>query len=211
MNTQPLRIQHKAARLALLVVTASALTAFAADQTSTTVGGTAARDRNDTVRSNETRINTAGTGMVESSKLTRGDRRFLEKAADRGLKELRVAQLAAEKSGDPRVRSFAQELVSDHEKANGELSALAARKGVALDQHDQSDRHYNKLADKAGADFDKGFVDHMLDDHDDDIEMYEKAARKSDDADVAAFASKQLPILQKHKSTTLELERSFKK
>lgn len=176
------------------------------------VSSTTARDRNDTVRSNETRLNTVGRGVDPAAvtKLSRGDRRFLEKAAKSGLAELRVARLAVEHSSDPRVRSFAQQLVSDHEKSNAELSDLAGRKGVSLPQ-DENDRNFKSMSDKTGLDFDKTFVGHMVDEHQDDIDLCDAASRKSDDAEVAAFASKQLPILQEHHRIAQDLERSLKR
>ena len=48
------------------------------------------------------------------------------------------------------------------------------------------------------------------DEHEDDIEMFEKASRKSDDAEIAAFASKQLPVLQEHRSAALDIEKALK-
>lgn len=174
-------------------------------------GSTAARDRHDTVHSDESRLNTVGRGVDPSAtKLARGDRRFIEKAAKSGMMEVRTARLAVERGSDPRVRSFAQKLVSDHDRANAELSELAGRKGVSLPQ-DDNDHQFKSLSDKAGVEFDQRFVGHMSDEHEDDIELFEKASRKSDDSEVAAFASKQLPILQEHRRMAQDIEKSLKR
>lgn len=176
-----------------------------------TAGSTAARDRHDTIHSDESRLNTVGRGVdASATKLSHGDRRFIEKAAKSGLAEVRVARLAVERAADPRVRSFAQQLVSDHERANAELSELAGRKGVSLPQ-DENDRHFKNLSDKNGAEFDQRFVGYMSDEHEDDIDLFEKASRKSDDPEVAAFASKQLPALQDHRRMAQDMEKSLKR
>lgn len=225
-TTSPIR---KAAGLALLLALTCNGAAWAADANSTTSNSTgvtgsassqnttnsaAGRDRNDMIRSDQSRINTVGKDADNNvgSKVSRGDRRFIEKAARSGLGEVRMARLAAEKSVDPRVRSFAQQMITDHEKANAELNELAARKGVGLptDEENHIEHQFKALSDKTGNDFDKRFIGHMTDEHEDDVELFEKASRKSDDPEIAAFASRQLPILQEHHRMAQEIERSLK-
>ena len=210
MKRPPYRLSRTLTLATLLALTGA--TGSAADEnTSRTVGGTAAQDRNDTVRSNETRVNTTGREIDETdvSKLSRGDRRFLERASRQGLTEARLAKLAAGRSSDPRVRSLAQQIVTAHEKSNAELLELAARKGMGLRPDDQEgERHFNRLSDITGPEFDRRFVEHMTDSHEDAVDLYEKAARKSDDADVAAFASSHLSALQQHHTLAQELEKT---
>ena len=210
---------------AAALVVATALTVTAADpnvssekaadeSTSRSVGGNNAQDRNDTIRSNETRINTTGREIEETdvSKLSRGDRRFLEKASKQGLAEARLARLAAERSGDPRIRSFAQQIVTSHEKSNAELLELAARKGMNLTPDGrEGDRVFNNMSERTGEDFDNRFIEQMSDSHEEAVDLFEKAARKSDDADVAAFASKHLPVLQQHRTLGSEIEAAVKR
>lgn len=182
-------------------------------KTSTGSAGTnsLARDRNDTVTSNEMRLNTVGRDTdITSAQLSRADKRFVEKSAKSGMAKARAARLAVSRATDPRVRSYAQQIVSDHEKTNAELNQLAAKKGVSLADDDENDRLFKRLSDKNGAEFDRKFVGHMADEHEDDIERFEKASRKSNDAEIAAFASKQLPALQEQRTTALELEKSLK-
>lgn len=197
---------------ALLAASSLTSVAAAADAPANSQNGAASRDRHDTVYSHESRLNTSTHDTdVAGAKVSRGDRRFIEKAARNGMAEVRVARLAAERSTDPRVRSFAQQLVTDHEKTNAELSELAARKGVSLAMEDTGgDHHLKGLSDKNGVEFDKRFIGHMADEHEDDIELFEKASRKSDDTEIAAFASKQLPALQEHRRMAQDIEKSLK-
>jgi putative membrane protein len=209
---------HKSLGAALLIaltslgvasVGAQTTAPSSASSTTTTNSASDSVTRADDASRNTTRSSTVGRD-VDDSKLSRGDRRFVEKAGKNGLAEVQLARLAVERSSDPRVRSFAQQLVTDHEKANSELSALAARKGITIDQ-DTSTHQFRALSDKTGPDFDKRFISHMSDEHEDDIEMFEKAARKSDDPEIAAFASKQLPVLQQHRQMSMDIEKSIKR
>ena len=59
----------------------------------------------------------------------------------------------------------------------------------------------NLLEKKEGAEFDKAFAEHTVNDHKSDIKSFEKAAKDGVDADVKAFAEKTLPALRMHLST----------
>lgn len=222
-KTSPATFRATAALSAVGVALAlSVSSANAADQTAnehptaqTSTGGAGssklARDEHDTVMSNEMRTNTVGRNTdITDAKLSRGDRHFLEKAARSGMVESRVARLAVSRATDPRVRAFAEQIVADHEKTNADLGQLAGRKGVSMAGDEENDRLFKRLSDKNGSDFDQNFVGHMADENEDEIDLFEKAARKSDDADIAAFASKQLPVLEEHRSKALELEKTLK-
>ena len=53
----------------------------------------------------------------------------------------------------------------------------------------------NKLS---GAEFDKEYVDAMVEDHEDDVAAFEDQSKNATDPDVKAFAAKTLPTLKKH-------------
>ncbi|HEX2852803.1 MAG TPA: DUF4142 domain-containing protein [Opitutaceae bacterium] len=159
----------------------------------------------------------SSTGSLRSSQATEGmelpraDRRFLTKAAELNTEELRLSELAAQQATNAEVRSFAQQLVTEHTQASTELSGLASRKGlsaIARDDYDQ--RGVNRLAKKTGKDFDQAYIDKMVDAHDDAVDLFEKASRNSKDPEVQALAAKMLPTLQQHHQHAKSLEKSIK-
>jgi putative membrane protein len=131
-------------------------------------------------------------------KLSWGDRHFVTKAADGGKDEVAIAQLAATQASNSEVKAFAQKLVDDHTKVNEELTGIAQQKNVKLENDDDHDRSYKRLAKKSGMEFDRDFVEHMIDDHEKDIKMFEKAAKDAKDSEVRAFASKHVDHLREH-------------
>jgi putative membrane protein len=133
-----------------------------------------------------------------NAKLGWGDRRFVTKAADSGMAELSLAQLAAQRATNSEVRSFAQKLVEDHSKVNSELMSMAGQKNVNLDKDDGKDRYYNRLSKKSGSEFDQEFVEHMIDEHEKDVKMFEKASTDARDPEVRAFASRHVSHLRDH-------------
>src|SRR5258708_28181826 len=69
-----------------------------------------------------------------SSRSGTSDKKFIKEAADGGLAEVELGQLAVEKASSNDVKKFGQRMVDDHSKANDELKQLAATKGVDLPQ-----------------------------------------------------------------------------
>ena len=128
------------------------------------------------------------------------DNDFAVKAANGGMLEMEVARLAREKSQNSAVKEFAAMIMSDHQKANDELKALAGRKNITLPARlgEDEQKHVDELAKLSGTEFDKKYVELMVDDHEKDVKLFKEAADDSDDADLKAFAAKTLPTLQKH-------------
>jgi putative membrane protein len=120
-------------------------------------------------------------------------------AAQSGMAEVELGRMAATKAQNPEVKQFGQMMVTDHGKANTELKALAAKKNIAvptdLGTHASTAEELKGLS---GADFDRAYVEAMVEAHEDDVSAFQKQADNAADAEVKAFAAKNLPVLQKH-------------
>ena len=91
-------------------------------------------------------------------------------------------------------------MINDHTEAGDKLKHIASQKNIILpgilDQEEQ--KHVDDLQKKSGSDFDKMYMDMMLDDHKDDIKEFQKAGNNCKDADLKNFAITTLPVLEKH-------------
>jgi putative membrane protein len=145
-----------------------------------------------------------GTRNAETRKddqLARGDRKFIQEAAEAGMYEVQVAQLAASKATDPNVKSFAETLVKDHQAANDELVQLANAKKVELPAAPPraKRRDVEKIAKLSGAELDRRFIREVgVKDHQKDIKKFEKASGDVKDAQLKAWIDKTLPHLREH-------------
>jgi putative membrane protein len=144
----------------------------------------------------------AATGSMSSNAatLSSSDRKFVETAAQGGMAEVKLGQLATQKAQSDQVKQFGQRMVDDHTKANDQLKQVASTKGVNLpsDMDKSSQREYDKLSKMSGAQFDREYMDHMVSDHKKDISEFQKQAKNGKDPDVKQFASSTLPVLQQH-------------
>jgi putative membrane protein len=91
-------------------------------------------------------------------------------------------------------------MATDHGKANDELKALAASKGVTLpaDVDKSHKSKMDKLSKLSGADFDRAYMKDMVKDHKKDVGEFRKESKKAKDADLQKWAQSTLPTLEDH-------------
>lgn len=128
------------------------------------------------------------------------DSAFIMKAAQGGIAEVELGNLAKEHASSSDVKEFGQKMVDDHSKANDELKALAGEKHVTLptEVDAKSKTMMDKMAKMGGRAFDHAYVKDMIADHKQDIAEFKKEANSGKDPDVKAWASKTLPTLESH-------------
>lgn len=154
--------------------------------------------------SNSTTSQTLQTDEASSS--------FLVKAADGGMTEVRLGELGQQKASNTGVKRFASMMVHDHTGANDQVKTLAAQRNVTLPDAPASDnqKKVDDMAKKTGKDFDKSFMDAMVNDHEKTIDLFKDASGKANDADVKAFADNTLPKLQMHLDSAKAIRKMLK-
>ena len=128
------------------------------------------------------------------------DSLFAAKAAAGNLAEIEMGNLAIKNGKSKRVKNFGLMMVKDHGKANTKLMAMATAKKLTLPTEPGADEQkmLALLAKKSGNDFDKAYVNMMIEDHKNDVSDFTAASTKIQDPDIKAYAKKTLPVLQKH-------------
>ena len=128
------------------------------------------------------------------------DSEFLVDQAEINLAEIELGKLAQQKSTNPEVKKFGKMLVDEHTKAASEVSALAKDKNFTLPTSltEDGQEEYKKLNEKTGLDFDKKFVDMMIDGHEKAIDKLQKASKDATDSDVKLWASNNIAGLTAH-------------
>ena len=135
-----------------------------------------------------------------ASSLSPSDRQFIKKAAEGGLAEVQLGQLATEKASSPEVKQFGQRMVDDHTKANDQLKQVASEKGVSVpDKLSAKDAATKARLEKlSGKSFDRAYMKDMVTDHTKDVSEFRMASKNAKDPDVKNFASQTLPTLEDH-------------
>jgi putative membrane protein len=128
------------------------------------------------------------------------DASFYKKAAEGGIAEVQMGQLAQDKSPTQSVKDFGAMMVKDHSAANDKLKAIADGKGIKLPTSPSVTQMASKtkLEVLTGNTFDKSYIKGMIQDHQEDIKEFKKEASSGQDPDAKAFAAATLPTLKAH-------------
>lgn len=138
------------------------------------------------------------------------EKAFLGKAVETSRQQMRLAQVGASQADSTEVRSHALTLAGDYREITESLEALIRRKGGVADAPvGGTSENYQKLSEKAGAEFDREFVRVAAALSNDVMTLFEKAAADSRDADVREFAMAQLSVLRAHRNAIADLKKSL--
>lgn len=140
------------------------------------------------------------------------DREFVQKAARAGMAEVQLATNIVNRAQTQEVRSYAQQMLVDHNRSNQELTALAAQKGIDppadLDpEHKALDAELAKLTGPA---LDRAYMEAMVKDHAKVAAEFERAAQQLADPDLKAWAAKTVPVLHDHHRRAEDILRTLK-
>lgn len=137
------------------------------------------------------------------------DRHFVKTAAEGGMAEIQLGQLAVDKASNPKVKDFGQRMVTDHGKALDELKSIAASQNITLpttlNAKDQALK--DRLTKLSGAAFDRTYMAEMVKDHETDLAELHKEATTGKDSDVKGWASRTATVVEGH----LKLARDIQK
>ena len=129
-----------------------------------------------------------------------GDQNFILAAAQGGMTEVKLGDLAAQNGTRADVKEFGQMMVKDHSAINADLKALASQKGVTLP--DSLDTKHQGMVDKLaalnGSAFDKAYISAMVKGHKMDAKAFKAESVATTDADIKSFVDKSLPVVEMH-------------
>jgi putative membrane protein len=179
--------------LTLLIAGCSACNNSTSDSAKTDTGAATTEDHTSTTLDKDS--TRGGAPATENT-----DSNFAVKASVGNMAEVVMGKLAVTHGGSKRVKDFGAMMIRDHTEAGDKLRQIASQKNIILpgilDKEEQ--KHVDDLQKKSGNDFDKMYMDMMLDDHKDDIKEFQKAGSNCKDADLKNFAITTLPVLEKH-------------
>jgi len=139
----------------------------------------------------------AATPTLAASPTT--DANFLQQAVHTESAEAQIGQLAVQKSHNDGVKKLGQMLIEDHTSGGQEATRLANTLQVSLPVGSSNDQEatFRALSGLSGTSFDNAFVNAVIEDTQAAIANYEAQAQ-SGDGEVAAYADKTLPLLERH-------------
>ena len=145
--------------------------------------------------------------MASTSAMANGPTGFASEAAQGGMLEVKLADLALQKSNNSQVKAFARRMKQDHTKANEKLKGVVgSNQQLPTNLGAEQQQQVDSLQSKSGSAFDKAYADTMVQDHQKDVSEFENASSNAPTEQLRNFASQTLPTLKEHLKLAQQLK-----
>ena len=141
-----------------------------------------------------------GGGESAAAGSTSPDAQLMRDIAEANMAEIATGKLAVSKAQSGPVKQFGQHMVDEHTKMQSEGAKLASAKKIAMPSAPDAKHQAaaKKLESLAGASFDKAYMEQMVKDHTETLQLLQKTVSQAKDPEVRAHAQKAMPHVQKH-------------
>lgn len=143
--------------------------------------------------------------------VTDDDKKFLATAAQSDTNEIALGKLAEQKAMNPAVKAFAKKMVTEHTMMTTSMKPFATAWGLNPPVGPDSDakQEWDKLNKLSGKDFDKEYIDHMVDDHATALDKFQAEAKNTKDAKFRAAVLKGKTMVAAHKNMAYDLKKKM--
>ena len=145
---------------------------------------------------------------TEAQTLSQQDKTFVQEAGAGNLAEAELGRLAEQKAATPAVREFGRWMATDHG-----LTASKWLEAILREEHEniqpsltaEQKQLKQKLEGLSGSQFDQQYIEHMVQDHEKTIPVFEKEAKEGHNPALKAYARDLTPVLEQHLAEAKEL------
>jgi putative membrane protein len=151
------------------------------------------RDHDATTQATPPAAGTPGAEGTAGETVDRGLQNWTEERLVSGMAEVRLGELASERAQNAEVKAFGRRMVQDHTKAGDELKQIASRHNMQapMQLDDDHQGHIDRLSKLQGAEFDREYINLMVDNHEKTLNALEDRVEKQGDEPNVQFTAKQ--------------------
>ncbi len=138
---------------------------------------------------------------------------YMVTLANTGMTEYQMSQVAASRATNPSVKDYANKVVSAHAQDEQELKAEATKFKITLPtalSNDSQDMLNSLNKETKTMDFEKKYLDDMVDINDKAIGKEKDLMQKTTNTDLKAYAQKMMDDDQKHMAEAKTLRSTMK-
>jgi putative membrane protein len=170
-------------------------------------------------KADNAQVKAFGNTLVKDHTAANQELMAIAKRKNIAVAERVVANQASPAGGSSTSATTDTKTGSSHTPKSGTTGTTGASGGVATTGEardrqaghaQQPGQHTEPWMSATGAAFDRPFVEAQVKAHQDAIALFEKQASDGDDADLKAFAQKQLPALRNHLKQAQDLQAKLK-
>jgi putative membrane protein len=141
------------------------------------------------------------------------DQQFVDFAAQTDMTEAHMGQVAQDQAQSQGVKDYGQTLNTDHTADYNQLTAAATKANLTVPKGLDAvhEKMIAPMAKLKGAAFDRQFTRNMITGHEAALAIYKREADNAQNADLKAYASAAIPVLQKHLTDAQDLMKKHTK
>lgn len=128
------------------------------------------------------------------------------------MTEVTLGNIAVKNSMNDKVKEFGERMVKDHTAAGDQLKKIAEGRNIMLPASlsKESTKHIADMEKKKGKDFDKAYINMMIQGHEKVLKEFEDIQSKGSDSELKAFASQTIPVIKGHLDSAKSIKDSLK-
>jgi putative membrane protein len=128
------------------------------------------------------------------------DKTFLKDSTQDNMAEVKLAELAIKTTKNPKIKTFAEKMVTDHNALITGAKPVAAKAGVEPPKTDgiEANADYLKLKLLTGETFDKSYVKTMVSDHHADLDKINAEHEATSNPDMKKLTAHAATVVSGH-------------
>ena len=136
---------------------------------------------------------TSGAEGTAGENVNRGAQNWTEERLMGGMAEVKLGELASERAQHAEVKAFGRRMVQDHTKAGDELKQVASQYNVQppMQLDDDHQEQMDRLSKLQGAEFDREYINLMVDNHEKTLSALEDRVEKQGEEPNVQFTAKE--------------------
>jgi putative membrane protein len=144
-----------------------------------------------------------------TNNLTAEDQEFIQYAAEMHAGEIKMAELAKQKSSREDIKNYADAVITSHKDAFEELSDKTGENRTLENTNASVDtkRHVDYLSPMSGAQFDREFIALMIADHKDAADTFKTPYLTVQNKNLNTYKKDVLPALESNLSAAQKLQK----
>ncbi|HWN18662.1 MAG TPA: DUF4142 domain-containing protein [Gemmatimonadales bacterium] len=151
----------------------------------------------------------AGPLTLQAQDNVEADVNIVREVSTRNLLELRLADMARKKTANASVKSFAEQMRTDHLEMNKQITSLVGQNGqpfkTGLGNVDAELEEVRRLDKMSGNQFDQEFMASMIRHHQDNVSYFQSTANSAQSNQVRTLLVNGLPVLRQHLSLATQV------
>lgn len=127
-------------------------------------------------------------------------KKFAEDAYVGNRLEIALGETAQQQAQNQQVKDFGQQMVQDHGEANKTLNPIISNLGIEAptDLPQDKQQMVDQMKQKQGQEFDKAYMQAMVDEHKKAVDMYKQQAQQLQNQELKSYAQDTQSTLEQH-------------